>query len=637
MLTSRGLWILAMVLGLLFLGLLTATASLVLVCLTLLSWILGSWLVFAVKMRLIHGRLRVEREMRGPRGPLRILWVGQQARVVVRLVCDSKVSLPSVWIVDRLPALGRLQEGTNKAQGSVDREQPLEIDYSVTCPGAGHLRFEGLHVQIADLHGFFQQAVFVRQVGSYRIYPAVALVRGHWARSKQHNVLPLLGTHRHRRPGSGSELLDLRDYLPGDPPKMIAWKASARRDRLMTKEFESEVPVRCTLFVDLSSSVRIGRVGENVLSRLIDIAAGVVQASVGAKDLTGVCLFDENKIHKLIRPGRGSRHIQNVLRALTDVADLPAESDHVSLDQLLQLAFGLAQEVYPDLLDPAVNAFPPWLPFWAPQPGYTQEFLPRPSGSPWNIPRAWLRYQSLKQLYLLREFLLGRLSPRKRRNYRWRKLLAAILAERYEMGPGGLSRLLEDDLLCRQLLQRFLSQHQVAFPVPLYDGRGRYLLAAPDKIDLLVRTLLACVTRGRDNELFVLLVDVLEVGPKLDALLRAVRVARARHHRVIMICPWPAGVSLPGSADIPPAEGTDRPPDLAATSEISRLGLRVAGLSMQALFFQASSDRLRQAGRRVKHAFARMGVPVLFSPEEESVELILHHMQQLRLLERGGP
>ena len=40
--------------------------------------------------------------------------------------------------------------------------------------------------------------------------------------------------------------------MPGDPPRTIAWKVSARRDRLITKEFESEVPVRCTLFLDTS-------------------------------------------------------------------------------------------------------------------------------------------------------------------------------------------------------------------------------------------------------------------------------------------------------------------------------------------------------------------------------------------------
>lgn len=310
----------------------------------------------------------MERELGNERGPLRILWVGQQADVKARLVCDSMVSLPCVWVADRLPALGRLEGGVNKTQGGLSRQQPLALAYTLSCPGAGSLRFEGLHVQIADLHGFFQHVVFVRQVCIYRVYPAVFEGKGHSATSKRHNMLPLLGTHRHRRPGSGSELLDLREYLPGDPPKMIAWKASARRDRLMTKEFESEVPVRCTLFVDVSSSVRLGKIGENTLSRLVEIAAGVVRASADAKDLTGICLFDEHEVHRLIRPGRGSRHVQNLLRALTDVADLPPASEKVPLEQLLPLAFGLAQEVYPDLLDPAVNSFPLWLAWWCRSP-----------------------------------------------------------------------------------------------------------------------------------------------------------------------------------------------------------------------------------------------------------------------------
>src|SRR5207302_354096 len=65
------------------------------------------------------------------------------------------------------------------------------------------------------------------------------------------------GMHRLYRPGSGSELLDLRDYQPGDPPRTIAWKVSARRDKLITKELEREVPVRCTLLLDTSRSVLV--------------------------------------------------------------------------------------------------------------------------------------------------------------------------------------------------------------------------------------------------------------------------------------------------------------------------------------------------------------------------------------------
>ena len=137
---------------------------------------------------------------------------------------------------------------------------------------------------------------------------------GQPASKKRHNQLMPPGIHRFRRPGSGSELLDLRDYLPGDPPKTIAWKVSARRDRLITKEFESEVPVRCTLFVDTSNSVRVpGRADgtedgsprpyRKALDRLVDLAAGILQASASIRDLTGLCLFDEQGVTS-VRPNR---------------------------------------------------------------------------------------------------------------------------------------------------------------------------------------------------------------------------------------------------------------------------------------------------------------------------------------------
>src|SRR5205807_7342783 len=114
--------------------------------------------------------------------------------------------------------------------------------------------------------------------------PALVDAEGKTATSKRHNLLPPPGINRLLRPGTGSELLDLRDYLPGDPPKTIAWKVSARRDRLITKDFESEVPVRCTLFLDTSNSVRLGPPGKNALARLVEIAATVAQAAAGTRD-----------------------------------------------------------------------------------------------------------------------------------------------------------------------------------------------------------------------------------------------------------------------------------------------------------------------------------------------------------------
>ena len=44
---------------------------------------------------------------------------------------------------------------------------------------------------------------------------------------------------RTRRDPLGNELHHLRDYRPGDPLRQVAWKSSARNDRLLVREYES--------------------------------------------------------------------------------------------------------------------------------------------------------------------------------------------------------------------------------------------------------------------------------------------------------------------------------------------------------------------------------------------------------------
>src|SRR5581483_3809763 len=306
----------------------------------------------------------------------------------------------------------------------------------------------------------------------------LAVEAGHPAFVKQHNALPLMGKHRHPRPGSGSELLDLRDYLPGDPPKLIAWKASARRDRLMTKEFESEVPLRCTLFLDASSGVRLGPVGQTALARLVGIAAAVAQAAAGERDLTGLCLFGEARVLRLLRPGRGPRHWLRLLDVLTDAAGLLPELPGAELPGLLAYGYGLAQDLYPDLLQPDVNAFPWWLPFWSPQPYWSLQLPPLRA---WPRPLAALLRRLRRSPLAVHNRRGSRFSPAHHRRYRWRKQLAAILSVRYGLDPGGLALLLEDDAACSHYLQRFLAEHQVVFPHPLYDAQGHYQFRSPQK------------------------------------------------------------------------------------------------------------------------------------------------------------
>ncbi|HKI35341.1 MAG TPA: DUF58 domain-containing protein [Gemmataceae bacterium] len=655
MLTTRGWWFLIVSLLVLALGLFAELAPLVPVGLALVLWVAGVGLLFYARARFAVRGLRVHRLVTDDRGPVETLWAGRPFEVHVGLRLGGLLSLPHVAVADRVPFAAVLLDGTTETAGPVVRDQPLAMSYRIRPTAPGRVRFEGLRLRLADLQGLFYFETFVPAVVEYRVLPVLADAGGRPAAHKRHNLLPPPGIHRLRRPGSGSELLDLRDYLPGDPPKTIAWKVSARRDRLVTKEFESEVPIRCTLFVDTSNSVRVGAAGRNALSRLVEIAAAVAQVNTGSRDLTGLCLFDDRQVN-IVRPARTPRHLVQVLHRLADAAGLVPSTGKVRVGELLPLAYAFAEEVYPQLLRPDVNHVPFWLrwfgtrPVWlARRPGLGDRLhaallgwalgyglgcvvavvLAAVLGGAWLLSSRPIR----GDLFLWALLVAGGLGflavasflaflgwqvfrPRRRRGEARRKKLAALLSVRYGLAPGGLEALLEDDELMALHLQRFLAEHQVPYRLPFYDWHGRYLFAAPEKVDVLARALLQAVGKGHDNELFVLLADLIELTDRLEPLLRAVRVALARHHQLMIVCPWPPGLPPPTGAAVSAAAP---PPTESGVLPVLR---------------RNTAERFQRAFAGLRQTFARLGVPVLCAANEESVGLILDRMDRLRLMGR---
>ena len=644
MLTSRGWWLLLFVLTLLALGVVLVLQpdgnpqpgreSLLLLGVALALWFGWEWGRFSVQARLAVRNLEMTRELRDDRGPVTTLWAGQTFTVRVGARLGGALSIDHALLTDRPPAGAGPVEGELRYSGPLAAGAEVAWEYRVHCPAPGALRFEGARVQLADPQGFFYFETFLRRPIVLAVLPELVDAEARQRATKRFNLLPPPGIHRLRRPGSGSELLDLRDYRPGDPPKRIAWKASARRDKLITRELESEVPIRCTLFVDAADAVRLGPPGENALAGLTTIAATVAQAAAGNRDLVGLAVCD-HRTADYVAPARSSAHTVGLLRRLARTANLAPATQAAEVGPLLDRAYAVATDVYPDLRRPAINHFPAWLPYFSPQTGWTMR---RPTAR-----AAWLQVTRILALIflaigvtvavfvggpgagqvavltLLIAVLIGvggyavwvpwGLFTRGRRRYAWRKKLAAILAVIYRHPPGALALFLEDDLAFARELQRFLADHQVPYDVPLYDGRGRYLFARPAKVEVLAKALLRAVSRGHDNELYVLLADLLELDDHLGPLLKAVRVARARHHTVLVVCPWPAG--LPASDEATP-------------------GLPPTGLPAADLVRRMAHARAARAWRVVRKAFGRMGVPVLNATAGDPARLILLRMEQLR-------
>lgn len=676
MLTGRGWWFLTLATLILFAGVtFVAEFTIVpaLVALTLVAWFSFEWILFQVRLNAVSSTLKLTRRILQGGREVPMVWAGLPFEVRVRIETEAKARLPFALLEDRLPQVGELLDGYNDEYSNLAADDPARIRYTLRCPAPGLLRFEGVKARISDLHGFFYRRLFIHDEIEYLILPPLADDEGKQRADKRFNTLPPPGIHRLRRPGSGGELLDLRDYRPGDPPKMIAWKASARRDRLITKEYESDVPVRAVLLLDTSDGMRIGPPAYTPLARMSGIASGIAQASAGNRDLVGMVTFDEHASQG-VSPARTKIHMIGILRRLAEASGLQPSTKNVPPEHLTARAVPLAEELYPELMDKRANAMPLgrlWKPMldkwwgwivllWLVSPvlfPFTLfvignslplrmwmeaiAFLTVQLTKAWGSKTFWFLFIPLPSKLFFFLFIwslpiwtgllfwlifgmrgwFGSRSVELRR----RKRLAAFFAIHDGTGPEGVERLLHDDKAYGERVGQFLQQRQVRMPVPLYDEQGRYLFRCGEKALVAAHALTRAVSRARDNELYVILADLAELSEAdLAPLLRAAKFARARHHQVMIIIPWPA--------DMPPPD--DKPKVRAAVAPKKRKKGRdfdfPKPVKLLPVIQGALTKQYHESFRKFRRRFGQVGATVVRVNDGDPVQVVLDRLDRMR-------
>lgn len=74
------------------------------------------------------------------------------------------------------------------------------------------------------------------------------------AQKLTHNISH--GAHRFRKPGTGEDFWQYRQYSSGDPAAQIDWRKSAASDKLLVREHEEQLAATMLLWCDASESMR---------------------------------------------------------------------------------------------------------------------------------------------------------------------------------------------------------------------------------------------------------------------------------------------------------------------------------------------------------------------------------------------
>ncbi len=69
----------------------------------------------------------------------------------------------------------------------------------------------------------------------------------------------ILRTSSRMLPAGGTEAVAVRDYVPGDDPRLVDWKLCARRDEVLTRTYQCRADVPMTVLLDISRSMAGGQ------------------------------------------------------------------------------------------------------------------------------------------------------------------------------------------------------------------------------------------------------------------------------------------------------------------------------------------------------------------------------------------
>lgn len=170
-----------------------------------------------------------------------------------------------------------------------------------------------VRLRATDPLGFFPREVLVEHFTDLLVYPAaVDLSR---ANLLGDGTLAHVGLEVKRRAGFSEEFLGVRDYRPGDPPRLVHWRSTAHHRALMVKEFEEEMTTLVSFFLDLS---RVGLVGVgDQTSAEYSIRACASLAKRACERGHSLQLFALANSVDHVPPGMGTAHLLTILDRLT--------------------------------------------------------------------------------------------------------------------------------------------------------------------------------------------------------------------------------------------------------------------------------------------------------------------------------
>lgn len=232
-----------------------------------------------------------------------------------------------VWVREALPALlverGTGERGTGSGAGRgerhvrIDPGSPLREDLAVTATARGKSSGGLLYLRLLGPWGLVWRQLRRDLPWQATVYPSLvgASLRSLPTQAQRRREA---GFRNVRRLGEGRLFESLKEWVPGEDTRNIDWKATARRGKVMARQYEDERRQQVLIVIDAGRMLTAEVDGRARLEAVVEAALHLAHSAEEHDDNIGLMVFAD-EVQQFIPPARGRRALRAVLEALASI------------------------------------------------------------------------------------------------------------------------------------------------------------------------------------------------------------------------------------------------------------------------------------------------------------------------------
>jgi uncharacterized protein (DUF58 family) len=219
----------------------------------------------------------------------------------------------SLIVKDEYPPQMSLS-GAREARMEVEAQTSASLVYGLTPPKRGRFAFGLVAVRYLSRLGLVWTQTRVGAAVEVKVYPNMRRAREVELRALGARSF-VAARRKSQWRGEGRDFESLRDYVRGDEMRHISWTATARRGKLVTRQYQMERDQTILIALDAGRLMTARIENETKLDSAVHAALALMSAAARAGDNAGLLVFGR-RIQAFLPPKRGAEHLDAALEAL---------------------------------------------------------------------------------------------------------------------------------------------------------------------------------------------------------------------------------------------------------------------------------------------------------------------------------